>query len=334
MAEEEVFDITDVEPDPVASEHFHAEDSLAFHGEDKDSIKRGSEVGPIRSFASLLATTTTPAKFVAALRAEGVKVVGVTKNGVAWTNHSRPASLGAFDPHGVLNHHTGPFSTVSGMVSLLWNGRSDLPGPLAHVGLAPDGTAYMVGWNRANHAGKGDKDTYNAILNETGVFPKPNYDSVDGNSKLYGIEVMHKGDSSAYTDAQIQALVKINAAIERLHGWTYNSSAHHKEWTHRKTDMSWHGAYAGRDLRLLIKACLAKPAGVWTLNAVPAPPPPLTTVTVYKFGTSNAWYLPLGTIYEHVVAERAAKWTANNVAVRRIVIPETDPRYKVKRITY
>lgn len=219
-------------------------------------------------------STISPTTFVNALRAEGVKIVAVTRNGLAWYNHSRPASLGAFDGHGVVNHHTGPFSTVEGMVSLIWNGRSDLPGPLATITLAPDGTAYLVGWNRCNHAGSGDKDVYNAVLNETGVIPKPNSDDIDGNSKFYGIEVMHPGTSAPYPDAQIQALVKINAAIHRAHGWSEKSSIHHKEWTFRKTDMSWHGTSAGPDLRKLIANCLAQPAGKWTIAGTPAPVPP------------------------------------------------------------
>lgn len=244
-------------------------------------------------------STISSAAFVTALKAEGVYVVGVNKNGVGWWNHSRPASLGAFDGHGVMNHHTGPFSTVEGMVSLIWNGRSDLPGPLATCTIAPDGKVYLVGWNRCNHAGKGDKDVYNAVLNGTTI-PKPNSDDVDGNSAFYGIEVMHPGNSTPYPNAQIQALVKVNAAIHRAHKWDQRSSIHHKEWTTRKTDMSWHGSTAGPDLRKLIQSCLALPAGKWTLvPPAPAPTPaptPTPTPTPVPGGVTVVTKSQVGTV--------------------------------------
>src|SRR5688572_7825142 len=101
---EEVLDIAGIEPDPVALEHFHADDGLDFHGESTHSLTLPSEVGLFRGLTSVIGTT----KFVNALKAEGVKVVPVTKSGVAWYKHARPASLGAWDAKGILNHHTGP----------------------------------------------------------------------------------------------------------------------------------------------------------------------------------------------------------------------------------
>src|SRR4051794_26135385 len=58
---------------------------------------------------------------------------------------------------GVMCHHTAG-STKGNMPSLgvITNGRSDLPGPLAQLGLGRDGTFYVVAAGRANHAGRGN----------------------------------------------------------------------------------------------------------------------------------------------------------------------------------
>src|SRR3546814_14951944 len=52
--------------------------------------------------------------------------------------------------------HTG--SDNSDQRELLYGGLSNLPGPLCHLGVAQDGTVWLVGWGRANHAGLGDDD--------------------------------------------------------------------------------------------------------------------------------------------------------------------------------
>src|SRR5688572_8434911 len=57
---------------------------------------------------------------------------------------------------GVLCHHTAG-RRAGNMPSLgtLINGRSDLPGPLAQLGLGRDGTFYVIAAGRCNHAGRG-----------------------------------------------------------------------------------------------------------------------------------------------------------------------------------
>lgn len=80
------------------------------------------------------------------LRAAGVKVVEYD----GW----KLRGSDTFNPKGVLAHHTGPGS-VDALVRLCVNGRSDLPGPLDQVVLAPDGTAYVIAAGRSNHAGAG-----------------------------------------------------------------------------------------------------------------------------------------------------------------------------------
>lgn len=214
-------------------------------------------------------------QLLAALAAEGVKVVQVratdpeTGRVEDWTEHNRAGHGPWGDMNGQLNHHTGPFSSVAGMVSLIWRGRAGLPGPLATGTVAPDGTVYLTGWGRSNHAGSGSAVVHQHVVNEdydAATELTPGADSVDGNSHYYGWEVMHPGDGSPYPDTQIQALVKINAAVCRAHGWNEHSCIHHKEWTRRKIDMSWHGSHAGGDLRMLVRKCLSLPPGQWTLH--------------------------------------------------------------------
>jgi len=81
---------------------------------------------------------------------------------------------------GVMCHHTAGARTGN-MPSLgvLTNGRSDLPGPLAQLGLGRDGTFFVIAAGRANHAGVG---------NWQGV--------TTGNSSFVGIEAENTGHTS------------------------------------------------------------------------------------------------------------------------------------------
>jgi hypothetical protein len=192
----------------------------------------------------------TADEILAALDRWNVEVVKVRRDTTSWRNHHRPQSTGAYgDMHGILNHHTGPFSTVHGMVGLLWNGRSDLPGPLCHVSTAPNGRLFLIGWGgRTNHAGLGGRNVMLALNDESDP-PPPDADAVDGNAILYGNEVMHPGDASPYPAAQIEAAVRFNAAVCEHHGWTANSALMHREWTKRKTDMSFRNPNPGKHFR-------------------------------------------------------------------------------------
>lgn len=195
----------------------------------------------------------TPADYKAALTAEGV--LFVTHDG--WQTVDRP---GPWDPHGVMVHHTGPYSTVTGMITMLINGRSDLPGPLAHVGITPAGVVHLTGWFDVNGAGMGDYDVYLAVLNERPLpLPLPTSDTVDGNAAFYNAELIHPGDGSPYPEAQLEAWVRWAAAICRVHGWTANSAIRHRDWTRRKVDI----AYPLADLRQRVADRLAHSPG-WT----------------------------------------------------------------------
>lgn len=183
----------------------------------------------------------TPAERLAAYRRWHIDVVEVKRGGLSWQNHCRPRSTGAWgDMHADVTHHTGPFGSVPQMLALLWAGRSDLPGPLCHDSTAPNGTLYVVGHGRANHAGKGARNVYDALLADRRP-PAPGADAVDFNAFTYGNEVMHPGDSSPYPHAQIQTAVRRSAAICEFHGWTAASAILHKGLTQRKPDWSFSG---------------------------------------------------------------------------------------------
>lgn len=214
----------------------------------------------------------TPDQRLAAFRAEGLPIVEVRN----WrTNDRAPVTgLAAGPKHGTLNHHTGgetsnPLAYASG---LLYDGRSDLPGPLCHEGLDVDrGVIYMIGSGRTNHAGSGDPDTLNLILADAMPLDRevrPDQSSgVDGNSNLYGLEMMYSG-SRALPRVGWVAMVKWNAAYLRFHGWTAGSAAGHREWTNQKPDPGMVDLAA---LRRDIRDCLALPPGVWGSTTTEVP---------------------------------------------------------------
>jgi len=126
---------------------------------------------------------------------------------------------------GVLCHHTvGPRNGNMPSLNVLLNGRPDLPGPLAQLGLARDGTFFVISAGRANHAGKG---------NFRGV--------VNGNSNLIGIEAENTGAANDFPwpEVQIDAYQRGVAAILKKIGRGAEFCAGHKEYakpTGRKPD--------------------------------------------------------------------------------------------------
>jgi peptidoglycan hydrolase-like protein with peptidoglycan-binding domain len=81
---------------------------------------------------------------------------------------------------GVICHHTAGSQTGNmPSLSILTNGRSDLPGPLSQFGFGRDGTFFVIAAGRANHAGAG---------NWQGI--------ATGNSSFIGIEAENTGHTS------------------------------------------------------------------------------------------------------------------------------------------
>lgn len=149
------------------------------------------------------------------LRSAGLKVAEVE----GWANRGR-AEMGKV--RGVMCHHTGtPAPGNMPTLNLLKTGRSDLPGPLAQLGLGRDGTYYIVAAGRCNHAGDGN---WNGLIT--------------GNSNFIGIEAENGGrPDDAWPDVQIDAYSRGVAAILRHIAAGADMCCGHKEYApDRKID--------------------------------------------------------------------------------------------------
>ncbi|MFD6421544.1 peptidoglycan-binding protein [Streptomyces sp. NPDC060198] len=179
-----------------------------------------------------MSTPLTADALVAALRAEGVKVVEYK----SWRTNNRDHK-GPWGPvNGVMIHHTVTSGTPNS-VELCYSGRSDLPGPLCHGVIDKEGTVHLVGNGRANHAGLGDGDVLRAVIAEAAALPADNEADTDGNARFYGFECVNLGDGQdPWPAAQLEAIEKVSAAICRAHGWTERSVVGHLEWQPGKVD--------------------------------------------------------------------------------------------------
>jgi peptidoglycan hydrolase-like protein with peptidoglycan-binding domain len=154
------------------------------------------------------------------LKTAGLKVAPVD----GWESRGR-ADVG--QTCGVICHHTAG-SANGNMPSLrvLIDGRSDLPGPLAQLGLGRDGTYYVIAAGRCNHAGAG---IWQGISN--------------GNSNFVGIEAENTGlPSDPWPAVQVDAYQRGSAAILSHIGRGADFCAGHKEFATprgRKSDPSF-----------------------------------------------------------------------------------------------
>jgi N-acetylmuramoyl-L-alanine amidase len=178
-----------------------------------------------------MAKPLSAAAFLKALQDEGLTVREVG----SWRTHNRN-SKGAWGPmHGVMIHHTVTRGTQD-TVDICRNGYASLPGPLCHGVIAKDGTVYLVGFGRANHAGLGDDDVLRAVIDEKPV-PTDNEANTDGNARFYGFECENLGDGKdPWPKAQLEAIEKAAAALCRAHGWNERSVIGHLEWQPGKVD--------------------------------------------------------------------------------------------------
>ncbi|MFF8711135.1 N-acetylmuramoyl-L-alanine amidase [Streptomyces sp. NPDC015184] len=184
-----------------------------------------------------MAQPMTAARVLSALRAEGVRVVEVGN----WRTHNRN-SKGPWGPvNGSIVHHTVTKGTAA-TVAMVRDGYASLPGPLCHGMIAKDGRVHMVGWGRANHAGGGDPKVLDQVIAESyGTRPTPptkgNANGVDGNARFYGWECENLGDGKdPWPKAQYDAIVRVQAALCRTHGWSAKSVIGHLEWSNDKVD--------------------------------------------------------------------------------------------------
>lgn len=117
---------------------------------------------------------------------------------------------------GVICHHTaGPRNGIMPTLKTLINGRSDLPGPLAQLGLGRDGTYFIIAAGRCNHAGAGSWQ---------GV--------TTGNSSFIGIEAENTGLSNDFPwpEAQMDAYRRGVAAILKHINRGSDFCAGHREY--------------------------------------------------------------------------------------------------------
>lgn len=154
------------------------------------------------------------------LRAAGLRVVETQ----GWQSRGH----GDVDQiQGVLCHHTaGPRSVGNIGLDVLVKGRPDLAGPLCNLGLARDGTVYVVAAGKAWHAGAG---LWHGISN--------------GNARMIGIEAENTGRSDdPWPAVQMDAYARAVAAILQHVGQPAIMCAGHREYAlpkGRKPDPSF-----------------------------------------------------------------------------------------------
>ncbi|HEY4323819.1 MAG TPA: N-acetylmuramoyl-L-alanine amidase [Mucilaginibacter sp.] len=131
-----------------------------------------------------------------------------------WENRG-VAEMG--DVFGILCHHTATPTKQGNMptINTLINGRSDLPGPLAQLGLGRDGTYYIVAAGKCNHAGAGSWKNITS-----------------GNTHFIGIEAENTGgsDDFPWPAIQLDAYHRGIAAILQQIGKGAEFCAGHKEY--------------------------------------------------------------------------------------------------------
>jgi len=151
---------------------------------------------------------------------------------------------------GVMCHHTATPASITGnmpSLNVITNGRPDLNGPLAHLGLGRDGTAYVVAAGRANHAGAG-------IWQGVSL----------GNSSFIGIEAENSGrEDDPWPAKQLDAYQRGVAAILKKIGAPAQMCCGHKEYATprgRKPDPSFDmDSFRARVEILMAGAALPEP---------------------------------------------------------------------------
>lgn len=176
------------------------------------------------------------------LRAYGLTVVEVT----GWQDRARP---GAFDPLGVMVHHTAaPKGKDHPSLQVCIDGRPGLAGPLCNVLLARNCTCYVISAGRCNHAGAG---AWGRIT--------------DGNRHFLGIEAENDGIGEPWAPDMLDAFYRATAAL--LEGLSGGDLIAHREWApNRKSDPK------GIDMaHFRTRVAALKPTGD-TMPTTPTPP--------------------------------------------------------------
>ncbi|MGE0716062.1 MAG: N-acetylmuramoyl-L-alanine amidase [Alphaproteobacteria bacterium] len=162
---------------------------------------------------------------------------------------------------GVICHHTaGPKAGNMPSLRLITEGRADLPGPLAQLGLGRDGTFYVVAAGRANHAGGG---TWQGLGT--------------GNSSFIGIEAENTGmtqgpNAESWPEVQLDAYRRGVAAILTHVGARTIMCCGHKEYAPgRKVDPTFDMAAFRQEVERIMTGAAPPPIVIPAADAAGRP---------------------------------------------------------------
>jgi hypothetical protein len=197
---------------------------------------------------------------------------------------------------GVICHHTaGPKNGNMPSLGIVTNGRPDLAGPLAQLGLGRDGTFFVIAAGRCSHAGAGK---WQGITT--------------GNSSFIGIEAENTGkaDDHPWPAVQMDAYRRGVAAILKHIGAQPIMAAGHLEYATppgRKPDPSFS---ISNDRQKRIEAMEQFRADVAAIMGGTAPPP----ILIPAIDTNNRPTLRRGARGDQVKEiQRKVGVAANNV---------------------
>lgn len=135
-----------------------------------------------------------------------------------WKTHGASGGAQMSRVSGVLWHHdVSPRKGTYPLRTMLRNGRAGLSGPLCHIGFDRDGTVWVIGAGKANHAGKGSV---------------PGVPRNTGNTRLIGIEMTSAGTRPwDWTAAQLAAMPLLGAALSDIYGLSSSQHWGHMEYS-------------------------------------------------------------------------------------------------------
>lgn len=198
------------------------------------------------------------------LKSAGLKVARVD----GWENRGR-GEMGKI--LGVICHHTaGQKAGNLPSLGTLLNGRPDLPGPLAQLGLGRDGTWYVLAAGRCNHAGKG---IWKGLT--------------QGNTNFIGVEAENTGGANDFPwpAVQVEAYHRGVAAILKHVGRGPEFCVGHKEWAlprGRKSDPTLEMDPFRTAVRAILDGTAPPPALIPPVEPPPAPGAPAGRPTLRR----------------------------------------------------
>lgn len=172
------------------------------------------------------------------LQAQGIPVAFVP----GWEDRGRPYR---FNPQGLVWHHTATrgYAYDYPSLSIVRDGRSDLPGPLSQFGLGRHtGTVYFIAAGYANHAGGGG------------------WEGLSGNGSVWGIEAENDGIGEEWGEATIRSYIALSVALARHTGFGPEMICRHAEWSDGgKIDTATAPLNSGSWIRSQVAAAMSTP---------------------------------------------------------------------------